>query len=222
MNIPRGVLGIGAMCAEDNGCHVTKVDMVLLECKEGNASAVATDGRALIALEWTDKLEPTTMLAVVIPKPMAIRAGNICVPAGGDLSVVVDGEKATLNYVARPSDDEVHTITLATPLKPPDPLILLKWREVVPTYNIINPVKDEAQKNQAVRIGFTAELLQKLLAMLQTVMENVDTLGAENPDKLVMDVPLYPYRPIVFRKMGQNGVKLSAALMPADTDAAGK
>jgi hypothetical protein len=213
MNIPRGVLGIGAMCAkEKTGRYV--MDSVAVESKNGEASAIVTDGRALIALEWSDEAGPPVDFSAMILGDIAIQAEDFQDPKCGNLSVSVKSKKVILCCISSGAE-----VTSSMPFDPP---AMPNWRDVLPTYEVINAIPVEAQKNQAVRIGFTAELLQKLLATLQTVMENVDTLGAENPDKLVMDVPLYPYRPIVFRKMGQNGVKLSAALMPADTDAAGK
>jgi len=211
------------MCAKENTRRYI-MDSVALERKGGKASAMATDAKILIALEWPDESDPPTDLSVMIPSAMAIQASDFCNPKLSNLSVVVEGEKVVLVCINEFSGGKA-IFSAPSHLPSADSRAVPNWREpnwreVIPAYEIINLERSEDQKNQAVRVGFTAELLQKLLVALQAVMENVDTLGADNPELLVMDVPLYPVKPIVFRKTGQNGIKLSAAVMAANADEA--
>ena len=216
MYIPYKLLAVAAVAGEEPTRY--SINGVCIERDgKGHPIMIATDGHMLLSARWIET-EPNLSLfasehetidgfTTVLPKKHALRMLKFInkkaarnEPSCGTvvLDEIKSGEKVFLETADGALSSRIESKPIDTPFPP--------WRDIVPKYKLL-PAGDG---REAIRIAVNPALLADLLKIMEK--------AAPSDHGVILTIPTKPSRPILIERIGEDGEKLLAILMPVNDD----
>lgn len=224
MLLPRSIANISNCCGEDRAKYPLDTVQVSRDA-DGNALAVATDGKRTIVAKWKDKAvaqdykdasqgeantEAKPDFETIIPiKPFdeIFKAIPKKCKATALENVLIPESEVGKNIPLETREDDGTTRRIAAKAVPASDGKFPDWRGAVPSYNLL-PSNQES--NDAMRIRLDAELLAELVKTVWATAGKANTY-------IDVIIPANQLRPIEIRSHQDEGVKVTGFLFPINS-----